>query len=166
MPKAVIIAGPNGAGKTTFARNLLPLDHPDCAFLNADEIRRESGVFASDVSAGRELIRRLEGCLGAVQSFAVETTLSSRTYARRIPDWRRKGFEVWLHFLDVATPDLAVARVAQRVAAGGHGVPEADIRRRYARSAVLYPIYRNLADAWYYFRVDQKGSQLVAYKDP
>jgi predicted ABC-type ATPase len=97
---------------------------------------------------------------------AVETTLSSLLYARRIPVWQRQGYTVWLYFLEIGGADLAVARVAQRVAAGGHGLPEIDIRRRHKRGIQLFPTYRNLVDAWYHFRVEQKDSVLVAHKDP
>ena len=73
---------------------------------------------------------------------------------------------MWLYFLEVETADLAVTRVAERVAAGGHGIPEPDIRRRYARGLALFPAYQKLADAWYLYRVDQKGSVRVGQKDP
>jgi predicted ABC-type ATPase len=86
-------------------------------------------------------------------------------YARRISAWRRQGFQVWLYFLEAVSADFAVARVAQRVAAGGHGIPEADIRRRFTRGIALLPTYLNLADAWYHYRVDQKGPVRVGHKD-
>ncbi len=166
QPKAVIIAGANGAGKTTFAGNMLPQDHPECLFLNADEIQHEAPEFRSPAAAGRELLQRLSALTIAKQSFAVETTLSSRLYARKIPDWRAAGFSVWLYFLDVETADLAVARVAMRVAAGGHDIPTADIVRRHARNRMLFPAYQQLSDAWYHFRVDEKGTQLVDFQEP
>ena len=167
QPKIVLFAGANGAGKTTFARNILPIDHPDCAFfLNADEIQREAPQFAKPMSAGRELLRRLAVHLARTDTFAVETTLSSMSYARQIPAWRQAGYLVWLYYLEVESADLSVARVAQRVAAGGHGIPEADIRRRVARSQKLWPAYRSAVDAWYHFKVDAKGPTLVAHKSP
>jgi predicted ABC-type ATPase len=166
-PKAVIIAGANGAGKTTFGRNVLPLDHPDCAFfLNVDEIQREAPQFASPFAAGREMLRRLAGHVARRETFAIETTLSSAGYARQIPDWRRAGYAVWLYYLEVESAELSIARVAQRVAAGGHGIPEADIRRRVARSAKLWPVYRGLVDVWYHLRVDAKGTNIVAKNIP
>jgi predicted ABC-type ATPase len=85
-------------------------------------------------------------------------------YARYIPDWRSRGFQIWLYFLQIESADFAVARVAQRVAAGGHGIPEPDIRRRFARGVALFPTYRTLADAWYHLRVDQKGLTLVGHQ--
>ncbi|MGI9166546.1 MAG: hypothetical protein ACR2G5_09185, partial [Pyrinomonadaceae bacterium] len=52
-------------------------------------------------------------------SFAFETTLSGHGYARMIPGWRDAGYYVKLIFLNLPTPDLAVARVTARVAQGG-----------------------------------------------
>ena len=72
--------------------------------------------------------------------------LSSLQYARRIPGWRRAGFSITLYFLQAASADFAVARVAQRVAPGGHSILEVDIRRRHARGLVLFPTYRALAE--------------------
>ena len=64
-------------------------------------------------------------------SFAFETTLSGRGYARLIPQWQADGYTVKLFFLRLKTPELAVARVAQRVASGGHDIPKIVIRRRF-----------------------------------
>jgi len=163
QPKAILFAGANGAGKTTFARNVLPIDHPDCPFfLNADEIQREAPQFASPISAGRELLRRLASHLARSETFAVETTLSSISYARQIPVWRQAGYVVWLYYLEVESADLSITRVAQRVASGGHGIPEADIRRRVDRSRKLWPTYRSSVDAWYHLMADAKGTTIVA----
>jgi len=162
----VLIAGANGAGKTTFARNVLPLVHSGCTFLNADEIQREDAAFSTPAAAGRELLRRLAELVSQRLSFALETTLSSRMYARDIPAWRAAGYQVWFYFLEAPSADFAVKRVAERVASGGHGIPEPDIRRRFARGVALFPSYRSLADVWYHFRVDEKGPTLVAKKEP
>lgn len=167
QPKVVIIAGANGAGKTTFGRNVLPLDHPDCAFfLNADEIQREDARFASPVAAGREMLRRIAMHLTRTETFALETTLSSASYGRQIPDWRAAGYAVWIYYLEVQSAELSIARVAQRVAAGGHDIPERDIRRRAARSAQLWPTYQRLVDVWYHLKVDEKGTTLVGKNIP
>lgn len=110
------------------------------------------------------MLRRLAAHLARSDTFAIETTLSSMNYARQIPSWKQAGYVVWLYYLQVESTDLSVARVAQRVAAGGHGIPEADIRRRVARSEKLWPTYLSLVDAWYHFKVDAKGTTLVAHK--
>jgi len=94
MPESVLIAGANGAGKTTFARHFVPLAFPNAAFLNADEIQREGGALESPLAAGRELIRRLGNIVANEHDFAVETTLSSSQYARRIPAGRTRGYTI------------------------------------------------------------------------
>jgi predicted ABC-type ATPase len=104
--------------------------------------------------------------IDAGESFALETTLSSGMYARQIPGWRAQGYQVWLYFLEAISADFAVARVAQRVAAGGHGIPEPDIRRRFARALQLFPAYQSPAEIWYHVRVDQKGPVVVAQSAP
>ena len=167
MSKIIIFAGANGAGKSTFGRNVLPLDHPECAFfLNADEIQREAPQFASPVAAGREMLRCLAMHLAHTETVAIETTLSSAGYARQIPGWREAGYTVWLYYLEVESAELSIARVAQRVAAGGHDIPEQDIRRRVARSAQLWPIYQGLVDVWYHMKVDAKGTTVVGKNTP
>jgi predicted ABC-type ATPase len=45
--------------------------------------------------------------------------------------------------------NLAVKRVTERVKAGGHGIPEEIVRRRYSRSiGNFFNIYRPIADSW------------------
>ena len=134
-PTVYVIAGPNGAGKTTFAAEFLP-DFVDCRqFLNADLIAAGLSPFAPEtqnVKAGRLLLERIGELATAGEDFGFETTLSGRTYARLLTGLRRDGYRVALFFLWLPSADLAVLRVANRVRQGGHAVPEADVRRRFA----------------------------------
>ena len=160
-PEAVLIAGANGAGKTTFAREFLHVRYPGASFLNADEIQREGSEFAHPVAAGRELIRRLGDLLDRRVTFAVETTLSSRNYVSRLQAWSAAGYFTTLHFIELPSADYAVGRVATRVAAGGHAVPEADIRRRFDRGLEMFTsVYKPLVDRWYHWRSDDQGLRL------
>jgi predicted ABC-type ATPase len=161
MPDSIVIAGANGAGKTTFARQLLPVFHPGVSFLNVDEIQTEYAAFAHPVAAGRELIRPLHAVEARRESFAIETTLSSNMYVRRMKLWRTWGYRIGLHFIEVPTEDYAVQRVALRVAAGGHPVPELDIRRRFHRGLTLFrQVYKPLVDEWYHWYSDDGGLRL------
>ena len=104
-------------------------------------------MFVNSVAAGRELMRRLTEIERRRQSFAIETTLSSRMYAKRISLWKAWGYRTALHFIELPSEDYAVQRVATRVAAGGHEVPEADVRRRFHRGLVLFHgNYKHLVD--------------------
>lgn len=162
QPIAVLIAGPNGAGKTTFARQFIPLLHPGVPFLNADEIQRESARLASNTAAARELIIRLDAAERAAASFAAETTLASRNYRSRVRRWSELGFTTVLHFIELPSADFAVARVRARVAAGGHDIPENDIRRRFERGRRFYDeLYREAFDVSYHWFSDEDGLRLL-----
>jgi predicted ABC-type ATPase len=148
-PQAIILAGPNGAGKTTTASQYVP---ETVSFVNADLIAQElSGVpgTAGDINAGRVLLEELRRLVEAQASFAVETTLSAKTLGNRIRSWREAGYEVDLIFVYLPSPDLAVERVAARVRAGGHAVPEETIRRRYEGGLRnLFNFYMPLVTSW------------------
>jgi predicted ABC-type ATPase len=150
--KIVIIAGPNGAGKTTFAREFLPreADCPD--FINVDLIASGLSPFEPGrvaMRAGRLMLAEIKRRVRDGNSFAFETTLSGRHYSRLIPRWRAAGYHVKLIFLDLPTADLAAARVAARVAQGGHDVPEPVIRRRFDRGLRNFQnVYRTLVNSW------------------
>lgn len=162
-PNAVLIAGPNGAGKTTFARQFIPLLHPGVAFLNADEIQRESSQFATAAAAARELLTRLDAAEAAASSFAVETTLASKTYLSRLRRWSQLGFVTVIHFIELPSPDFAIARVRARVAAGGHAIPEEDVRRRFDRGLKLFlEVYNKAFDVSYYWFSDEDGLRLLS----
>lgn len=151
-PRCIIIAGPNGAGKTTFAREFLPRDAGVIHFLNADLIagglsplRPELAAFA----AGRLFLDELDRLARARVDFAFETTLSGLGYVRRIKRWRRAGYQIEIVFLRLASPRIALRRIAGRVRQGGHDVPRADVLRRFHRGWRNFETtYRALADMW------------------
>ena len=161
--KVIIIAGPNGAGKTTFAREFLPNEAGCPQFLNADLIAAGLAPFAPEsaaLPAARLMLAELERHFQTGQSFAFETTLSGRTYLRHIARWRGAGYRVELIFLRLASADEAVARVAQRVKQGGHHIPEAVIRRRFAAGLDnLSRHYAPAVDAWALY--DNSGEEPI-----
>jgi len=161
--KIIIVAGPNGAGKTTFARHFLPREADCPAFINADLIAAGLSPFrpeAAELRAGRILLAEIAGNIARQESFAFESTLAGRGYARSIPRWRVAGYHVKIVFLSLPDADLAIARVAVRVAQGGHDVPEEAIRRRFKVGLDNFRrIYRPLADSWVLY--DNSGEQPV-----
>jgi len=132
--KIVIIAGPNGAGKTTFAREFLPNEAGCPIFINADLIAAGLSPFQPElaaVKAGRLMLAEIHEYSRNGASFAFETTLAGRTYARMIPVLQAEGYHVKLFFLTLPSAEMAIARVGERVRQGGHNMPEEVIRRRF-----------------------------------
>ncbi|MCC2869725.1 MAG: hypothetical protein LK562_18515 [Candidatus Accumulibacter phosphatis] len=132
-----IIAGPNGAGKTTFALEYLPTVVGCSHFVNADLIAAGLAPLAPErelLAASRIFLRELKTRIVAGESFAFETTLAGRTYLRMVDRLRRDGWRVDLIYLALPSAEMSKLRVAERVAHGGHAIPEADIERRFPRS--------------------------------
>jgi len=152
--RVLIVAGPNGAGKTTYAREVLAFDR-ELEFVNVDEIAarlRPDDPSAVALEAGRRLLDLIDSLVAADRSFLLETTLSGRTYAKRIHGWRAAGYEVGLTFLSLASPDQAVERVRTRIRHGGHAVPEEDIRRRFFSGVANFRnLYAPIVDRWQFF---------------
>ena len=150
--KVIIVAGPNGAGKSTFARAFLPAEADLPRFINADQIAAGLAAFAPEtaaIRAGRVMLEEIAICAGRGDSFAFETTLSGFSYLRAIRRWRERGYRVSLYFLSLPTAEWAIARVALRVSQGGHDVPEAVIRRRFASGLDNFHRHYKLAvDDW------------------
>lgn len=165
--RVIIIAGPNGAGKSTFARQFLPKEASCPTFVNADLIAAGLSPFdpaIAAVRAGRLMLEEIRRHARNGASFAFETTLAGRGYARLIPEWREAGYWVHLTFLKLHDADLAVERVATRVAQGGHNVPEPVIRRRFAKGwANFQNVYRELVDSWRLY--DNSGEELVLLEE-
>jgi len=150
--KKIIIAGPNSAGKTTFAGEFLPKEAQCPAFVNADLIAAGLAPFEPERAAfraGRPMLEEIHSHVRRGESFAFETTLGGRSYAGLIPAWREQGCIVKLFFLRLASPELAGARVRQRVREGGHNIPEPVIRRRFASGLRNFEaLYKPLVDEW------------------
>lgn len=152
MPTAIILAGPNGAGKTTFASRFLNDAPGRFVFLNPDEIARELGGAPGperDMRAGRIVLERLEALTRQAQDFMIETTLSSKLYARRITTWRVQSYQIALIYVRLPSAAESVRRVGARVAQGGHAVSINDLLRRYDRSVGnLETVYKPIVDEW------------------
>ena len=147
-----IIAGCNGAGKTTASMLLLP-EILDCQeFVNADEIAKGISPFHPEevaIQAGKLMLERINVLVEGEKSFAIETTLSTKSYRLLVDKAHQKGFKVHLMFFWLPNPLQAVERVAVRVREGGHDIPQDVILRRYSSGIYnLFNIYMNIVDSW------------------
>lgn len=137
--RIVVLAGVNGAGKSSVAGAAI-LDHGG-AFYNPDATAREfrdsnpALTVEQANAAAWELGRRgLEQALANGEFFALETTLGARTIPAMLRAGARQGAEVHVLYVGLASPEQHLRRVANRVAAGGHDIPEEKIRERFDTS--------------------------------
>jgi predicted ABC-type ATPase len=121
-------------------------------FVNADTIAQGLSAYrpeSASLAAGRVMLVRLRHLARARQDFAFETTLAGRGHARWVESLRSGGYRAHLIFLWLPSPELAVARVAERVRQGGHDVPEDVVRRRFAAGLKnLVACYLDVVDSW------------------
>ncbi len=164
-PRCIIIAGPNGAGKTTFARDYLPGIAGLIHFINADLIAGGISPLRPElagITAGRLMLRELNRLVAAKAEFAFESTLSGRHYLKRIEDWKTRGYLIEIVFIRLASPQLALSRVASRVRQGGHDVPRTDVMRRFKRGWTNFlDVYQPLADHWAIYENSESKPKLL-----
>jgi predicted ABC-type ATPase len=159
-PVLFVLAGVNGAGKSSIgghllARNGLSWFNPDTF---ARELKAATGCDqeTANANAWQESMRRLEGAIARGLNHAFETTLGGNSVTAKILQ-ATKTHDVLIWFCGLSSPELHIARVAARVAAGGHPIPEEKIRERYPLAQInlirLMPqvaylkVYDNSAEA-------------------
>jgi len=147
-----IIAGPNGSGKTTFAKLFLP-EYVNCPnFVNADLIAQGLAPFeprTAAIKAGKLVLQQINEYARRGFDFAFETTLSGKSYAKLLSELKSQEYSLHLFFLWIPSPELAIARIKDRVAEGGHHVPPEDVRRRFVRGLRnFFKMYESILDSW------------------
>jgi predicted ABC-type ATPase len=152
MPKRIfMIAGPNGAGKTTTAFSTNPYLLDIYEFLNADEIAKGLAPLhpeSMQLTASKLMIQRLKEFLKQDKNFAFETTAAGTNYIKYLQEAKERNYQINLLFLWLSSPELAVKRVQQRVAQGGHNIPKDTIIRRYHLGLKnLFKYYLDIADS-------------------
>lgn len=140
----MVVAGPNGAGKSTFVDTFLR--PTGIRIVNPDQIARalaptDPGTVAYEAAQAAERVR--QDLLARRATFCMETVFSDPEGAKVafLESARRNGYVVMLVFIGLDTEQLAVARVIERVATGGHDVPNEKIHARFPRTL------KNLASA-------------------
>jgi predicted ABC-type ATPase len=166
MKKLYVIAGCNGAGKTTASYTILP-EILDCKeFVNADEIARGISPFQPEkvgIEAGRMMLKRIKNLLEAGESFAFETTLSTRSYVTFIEKAKELGYQVTCLFFLLDSEELAISRVATRVKEGGHHIPEEVIRRRYKSGLKnFFNLFLPRVDNWLFVNNSGDSYEIIA----
>lgn len=164
-----IVAGPNGSGKTTFAKEFLPLYAHCQNFVNADLIASGLAPFeprSAAIKAGKLVLQQIHEFAKRNVDFAFETTLAGKSYIRLFSELKKKGYKINIFFLWIPSPDLALARIKDRVAEGGHDVPAEDVRRRFGRGIYNFlHLYAPLVDTWMLFNNASARHVLIARKN-
>ncbi len=155
QPVLFIIAGPNGAGKSTLTKSgrfeRTRIFDPDAV---ARTVTPEDPARAA-VLAGRRIARERRAAVAARETILLETTLAGRDVLRVMREARVTGYRIELHYIRLESVAAHLRRIECRVRAGGHDVPEADVRRRFARSMENLPRAMALVDeTWFYANDD------------
>jgi predicted ABC-type ATPase len=146
-----VLAGVNGAGKSSLGGAAIHASGAE--FFNPDVAaawlrEQQPGLSAEQANGlawtlGR---RSLEKALAEGLTYAFETTLGGKSITRLLLDGARAGAELHVWYAGLATPELHLKRIAARVAAGGHDIPETKVRERFdASRANLVKLMPHLA---------------------
>jgi predicted ABC-type ATPase len=157
----IVIAGPNGAGKSTFFDLFLrPLGF---RFVNADLLA--TGLAGDDPASTAYRAAELadierRALIARGDTFVMETVLSDPHGAKLglLRDARATGYRIAFVFIGLEGPELSSARVAQRVALGGHDVPDEKIVARFPRTLANTRSALKMADVgWVFDNSDADG---------
>lgn len=174
MPRLFILSGCNGSGKTTASYTLLP-EMLECSeFVNSDEFAKALSPFnpaAASVTASRYMLIKVRYLLSRRQDFSIETTLATRSLVEMIRQAKELGYTITLLYFWLSSPELAIARVRDRVLNGGHNIPDEVVKRRYyAGINYFFNTYMPLVDRWVLadnshspFKVVAEGNRAETY---
>lgn len=157
-----MIAGPNGSGKSTLTRSV-DFDGRD-RLLDPDAVARVLNPMnpsAAALAAGREVLRRIASYLASGVSFAVETTLAGKGTLNLIATAKSRGYEIHLVLVGLDSAERCIARVRDRVAKGGHVIPDVDVKRRYKRGMANAAIAIRSTDTAKVYDNSGNGHRLV-----
>jgi predicted ABC-type ATPase len=153
-----MIAGPNGSGKSTLIAALRADSRFDvpALYINADDLQRERKL--RDPGEAQQLANALRSqAIAKRQDVMYETVMSHPSKIAELQSAKKAGYHITLLLVATEHPNINVQRVALRVAAGGHDVPEDRTRSRYARTLVLAPVAIGYADQAFIFDNTHSG---------
>ena len=91
------------------------------------------------------------GCFARGLSFSQETVMSHPSKIEALKRAQSAGYRTYLYYVATETPVINLERISNRAVLGGHAVPEAKTRARYARSLALLPTaFTHLSRAFFF----------------
>ena len=139
-----LFAGVNGAGKSTlYNLAIINKNIKNSIRINTDEIVKEIGDWKNNsdqIKAAKITINLRNDCFINGKSFNEETTLTGKTILKTIDRAKELGYELQLFYIGVSSPEIAKARIKNRVEKGGHNIENNIVEKRY------YESLKNLKD--------------------
>ena len=139
-----LFAGVNGAGKSTlYNLAIINKNIKNSIRINTDEIVKEIGDWKNNsdqIKAAKIAINLRNDCFINGKSFNEETTLTGKTILKTIDRVKELGYELQLFYIGVSSPEIAKARIKNRVEKGGHNIENNIVEKRY------YESLKNLKD--------------------
>jgi len=150
IPLAVFLVGTNGSGKSSL-RNYLNLSdiqtNIDPDVLN--RVYRTKYPDTYQVEAGKQALRMYDDALQKGLNICLESTLAGRGTMQRVIAAKNAGYFTLAYYIGLNSVELNLERVAQRVARGGHDIPEDIVRRRFNESANNLVLIKDYLDEIY-----------------
>lgn len=133
-PAILVAAGTNGAGKSSIVQPFV--ERHGGAYFNPDQYAGtliDHGMPAAEANA-IAWTRGFEQLCHAVEdgtAYAFETTLGGHSIPFQLMRALAFGRHVVMLYIGLASPELHLQRIDERVARGGHDIQEDKVRQRY-----------------------------------
>lgn len=127
-PMLLVLAGPNGSGKSTITTFFEKVGK----YTNADDIVATTGMDNMDAAILADKMRYES--INKKEDFTFETVLSSEYKLDILRKAKEEGYFIKCVFVLTIDPQINIARIGSRVAAGGHNVEGSKVINRYYKS--------------------------------
>ena len=121
-PMILVLAGPNGSGKSTITTFFDKVGK----YTNADDVVATTGM--NNMEAAVLVDRMRYESIAKKEDFTFETVLSSEYKLNILRKAKEEGYFIKCVFVLTVDPQINIARIESRVAAGGHNVVGKNIR--------------------------------------
>lgn len=130
MKVYTIIGGVNGTGKSSLT-GMLRTERTDLGIV-VDPDRCTVLCNGDEYEGGKLAVSQIENALNEGVNFTQETTLSGGYPKRLCSRAKDAGYYIRLYYVGLDTLEESLHRIENRVAHGGHNIPETDVRSRFA----------------------------------